>query len=601
LIIVPTNSKTNDAAATQSQTANNQAGDPKTACHATAQQALQDVSERKDAMHSTSQQTLESSQRALAFAGSDAVNQKSATDAQQANQIRDSLDEFANRQRDHLGCREDLINKILADAFSSVSQLQETQQREREACPAGRQDMLQERHEAQWAAMQTALAQVDDGVSALRARDDERLRNERVEVQRSVQDPTQLAAQLDISNDRTDALRDSLMREAGALNSDLSRETGAAQYKMGEQERNAWRDALAEPRLRDDAIERIHQTADKFASPDADTTLDRIKGRIIIEIANSQDLDRAARSQTERQQTAAGDTAAQSQRSAQDAAMDAAFSPNAQFQVGAINEINRERTTRGGDTLLSLDSIALTAQQERAAREIHGQQLSPDLQRAWDDCINPREQAAMEDISRLWNANQADSQQQARDMARDAFDLHRGRFWSAVRGDEQLRAAFEDAGMQFGGGRTTAPTYTLPDDSKVRMTLEHSTRLADDPTSALRGSNLQLVLNDENSYFLEQLRAKDPFQRPGQSMSADARAASDARDARQSEEQQQDRDLQQRYLAVDITAAELDEMARRVQELMVQENIKSETAKAERDKEARERAQRAEDLEDQDA
>jgi uncharacterized protein DUF4255 len=44
--------------------------------------------------------------------------------------------------------------------------------------------------------------------------------------------------------------------------------------------------------------------------------------------------------------------------------------------------------------------------------------------------------------------------------------------------------------------------------------LEHSTRLADDPTRALSGPNLQWVLADENSVNLEYIRSKDPFQRP---------------------------------------------------------------------------------------
>jgi hypothetical protein len=66
--------------------------------------------------------------------------------------------------------------------------------------------------------------------------------------------------------------------------------------------------------------------------------------------------------------------------------------------------------------------------------------------------------------------------------------------------------------MRFTGGNTTAPIYDLPDETRVRMTLEHSTRLADDPARALSGDNLQFVLDDENSVFLEFIRANDPFQ-----------------------------------------------------------------------------------------
>jgi hypothetical protein len=66
--------------------------------------------------------------------------------------------------------------------------------------------------------------------------------------------------------------------------------------------------------------------------------------------------------------------------------------------------------------------------------------------------------------------------------------------------------------MRFRGGNTTAPVYDLPDGTTVAMTLEHSVRLADNPTIATNGANLQFVLGDENSVNLEYIRANDPFQ-----------------------------------------------------------------------------------------
>ena len=86
------------------------------------------------------------------------------------------------------------------------------------------------------------------------------------------------------------------------------------------------------------------------------------------------------------------------------------------------------------------------------------------------------------------------------------------RYWTVVRGSAALRAAFESAGMRYTGGNTTAPVYNLPDGTVVRMTIEHSRRLADDPTRAVDANNLQFVLDDENSVLLEFLRALDPFQ-----------------------------------------------------------------------------------------
>jgi hypothetical protein len=193
--------------------------------------------------------------------------------------------------------------------------------------------------------------------------------------------------------------------------------------------------------------------------------------------------------------------------------VDAAFAPGAQFQTGAPQTVNRVRTTGSGRTLLSLDSIALTPAQRRAATSLHGQSMRGNLLQAWRNAANAREQADLAEINRLWNQGTPQSQQDARVLARDAFDRHRIRFWSAVRADPQTRGAFQAAGMRFTGGRGAAPTYTLPDGTVARMTLEHTTRLADNPTRALNGANLQFVLDDENSVFLEFIRANDPFQR----------------------------------------------------------------------------------------
>lgn len=119
------------------------------------------------------------------------------------------------------------------------------------------------------------------------------------------------------------------------------------------------------------------------------------------------------------------------------------------------------------------------------------------------------------EIEQLWSQGTPQSQQQARKLAEEAYDRHRGRFWTHVRGSPTLRAAFEDAGMRFTGSKTTAPVYDLLDENGTlaRMTLEHSVRKIDDPRRALDASNLQFVLDDENSVFLEGIRANDPFQR----------------------------------------------------------------------------------------
>jgi hypothetical protein len=146
---------------------------------------------------------------------------------------------------------------------------------------------------------------------------------------------------------------------------------------------------------------------------------------------------------------------------------------------------------------------------------IHGQVMPTDLQQAWQQTSNAREQAEMLQIQQLWNSG---AQQQARELAREAFNRHRGRFWRFVRrpGNGALRSYFTDAGMEFRGGPTSAPVYRNPANVNEveRMTLEHRMRLTDDPTRALDGANLQLVLGDENSVALELLRRFDPFLAP---------------------------------------------------------------------------------------
>jgi hypothetical protein len=102
------------------------------------------------------------------------------------------------------------------------------------------------------------------------------------------------------------------------------------------------------------------------------------------------------------------------------------------------------------------------------------------------------------------------AQQEARELAVKVYDRHRNRFWAAVKSG--VGDAFRNAGMKFSGSRTGAPYYELPDGTKACMSLEHTVRKTDNPLLAVTGENLQFVLVDENSYFLEWIRQNDPFQ-----------------------------------------------------------------------------------------
>ena len=192
---------------------------------------------------------------------------------------------------------------------------------------------------------------------------------------------------------------------------------------------------------------------------------------------------------------------------ADDAALDAAFAGHADVSEPSAMGRNEGRS----ESRTSLEAVTLTPAQRAAATELHGQRLGSDLSDAWSATTNPRETA---DRATIRGHVEAGRMEEARVLAREAFDRHRSRFWRRVRRTPGLRRLFTDAGMEFAGG-SGAPVYRDPATGEIldRMTLEHSTRLADDPLSALSGSNLQTVLGDENSVMLEFIRRADVFQR----------------------------------------------------------------------------------------
>ncbi len=193
---------------------------------------------------------------------------------------------------------------------------------------------------------------------------------------------------------------------------------------------------------------------------------------------------------------------------------DQAFDENsAAFQGGNLNFIPlRQRVTGSGKQQTSLSTLALNAAQLQAARAIMGQRMTGALLAAWNGTTNAQETADMARVAALWNVGTPASQQQARDLARQVFDRHVGRFWNRVRGDAALRAEFTRAGMRFDLTKSGAPRYRLPSGEITGMTLDHVTRLSDDPRMALTGTNLSFVLGDENSVTLEYIRNNDPHQ-----------------------------------------------------------------------------------------
>ena len=194
---------------------------------------------------------------------------------------------------------------------------------------------------------------------------------------------------------------------------------------------------------------------------------------------------------------------------------DLALDEAASFQGGGGQKSSppRQRVTGSGRQQTRLDTLALTPAQRQAGRAVNGQRLSGGHLAAWNAATNARETADMAEVARLWSLGTPAAQQQARVLARGVFNRHVGRFWNAERRSAALRGDFTAAGMRFDQTRSGAPRYVLPSGEQTGMTLDHNTRLSDNPTMALNGNNLSFVLDDENSVTLEYIRNNDPHQR----------------------------------------------------------------------------------------
>jgi hypothetical protein len=198
-------------------------------------------------------------------------------------------------------------------------------------------------------------------------------------------------------------------------------------------------------------------------------------------------------------------TTAQAPGVVDDLNVEQAFSPDAAYDVGEIRTTGRSEASGRSRDFASLDRVVLSRPQRLAAIRLHGQRLGAALRQAWQGTQNPRELADLQAIRNHWNAGR---HEEARVLARATFDRHRGRFWRAVSRDSSLRAIFTDAGMVFPPGGRRPPVYVDPTTGEQLdfMSIEHQTRLADDPTLALDPGNLSMVLGDENSVTLEWIR-----------------------------------------------------------------------------------------------
>jgi hypothetical protein len=109
-------------------------------------------------------------------------------------------------------------------------------------------------------------------------------------------------------------------------------------------------------------------------------------------------------------------------------------------------------------------------------------------------------------LASIWRstARPGDAATLTRDNSRGRFDLHRRRFWAAVRRDPQARRLFTDAGLTFGPRPTTAPYRVLRGAAGPRLivSVDHIVERQRQPSRALDPANLRLSPRRENTVLL---------------------------------------------------------------------------------------------------
>ena len=107
--------------------------------------------------------------------------------------------------------------------------------------------------------------------------------------------------------------------------------------------------------------------------------------------------------------------------------------------------------------------------------------------------------------------------------SRRLFDLHRNRFWRAVRRDPAALQVIRNLGGTFpeerNGGTldltaNTVPEIDLPGGIRLRISLDHEVERQTAPNMALDPNNLRLSTVRENTVLLRQLHEQDPFINP---------------------------------------------------------------------------------------
>jgi hypothetical protein len=93
--------------------------------------------------------------------------------------------------------------------------------------------------------------------------------------------------------------------------------------------------------------------------------------------------------------------------------------------------------------------------------------------------------------------------------SRPRFNLHRRRFWTAVRRDPAAARLFTDAGFRFGPRAGSAPYRVLASGRRMTVTIDHIVERQTAPRRALEPSNLRMSSRLENTVLLRQLTERN--------------------------------------------------------------------------------------------
>src|SRR5690606_18189235 len=174
--------------------------------------------------------------------------------------------------------------------------------------------------------------------------------------------------------------------------------------------------------------------------------------------------------------------------------VDAAFDERAPFRTSSPRLAERQRHRTGpfaGLPYQRLDTLLarMTTQQRTAALRLVNR-FPPGFLAVWRAVDNATTRRKMREVRQLWHTAR---HEEARRLARRTLNDYRRRFWRRVRRHPELMQMLRDAGLEFEGGRSTAPFWRLPNGTKEVLSIEHTDRVTDAPWRSVEGAGMRMI------------------------------------------------------------------------------------------------------------